>query len=84
MSGKTEFILNLLENEYIHFFTYIVIICPNWSNNQAYLSKSWIFNDPDQVFMVDPEEWFPNSDNQFQEAISYFYEIFGKMDQSQV
>ena len=84
MSGKTEFVLNLLENEYKHFFTYIIIICPNWKSNQAYRSRNWIFNDPYQVFMVDPEEWFPNSNNQFQKAISSFYKILGQMDESQV
>jgi len=84
MSGKTEFILNLLENEYRHFFAYIVIICPNWSNNRAYLSRRWIFNDPDQVFMVDPDEWFPNKDDQLQLAIKVFWEYIGKMNESQV
>ena len=84
MSGKTEFILNLLENEYKDFFTYIVVICPNWSNNRAYLNRSWILNDPDRVFMVDPDEWFPNREDQFQYAIKVFWEIIGKMDESQV
>ena len=84
MSGKTEHVLNLLENEYQGFFTYIVIICPNWTNNSAYLNRTWIFNYPEQVYMIDPEEWFPDKEDQFQLAIKVFWEIFGKMDDSQV
>ena len=84
MSGKTEFVLDLLEKEYLYFFEYIVIICPNWSSNKAYLNRAWVTNNPDQVFMVDPEEWFPKSDDQFQTAIKVFYEVIGKMTDGQV
>ena len=84
MSGKTEHVLNLLENEYRGFFAYIVIICPNWVNNSTYRSRQWIFDNPYQVFMIDPEEWFPNKDDQFQLAIKVFWETIGKMDDSQV
>ena len=34
--------------------------------------------------MMDPEEWFPDKKDQFQLAIQVFWEIFGKMDESQV
>ena len=79
MSGKTEFVLNLLQTEYLNFFAYIIIICPNWTSNRAYTSKSWIFNDPEQVIMVDPDDV-----EGFQTVVSLYYEIFGKMDESQV
>ena len=84
MSGKTEHVLNLLENEYRGFFTYIVIICPNCANNSAYLNRKWLFNYPEQVFMIDPEEWFPDKEDQFQYAIKASWEILGKKDKSQV
>jgi hypothetical protein len=61
-----------------------VIICPNWSNNDAYLNREWIFSDPERIFMVDPEEWLPGRDNQFNTIIELFYENIGKMDDSQV
>jgi hypothetical protein len=84
MSGKTKFVLDLLENEYRHFVTYTVIICPNWSSNKAYLSRKWIFNDPDRVFMVDPEEWCPSKDDRFNVTIEVFHKNIGKMDEGQV
>ena len=52
--GKTEFVLDLLETEYKGFFEYIIVICPTWMHNKAYLNRRWIFTNPEQVFMVDP------------------------------
>ncbi len=36
--GKTEFVLDLLETEYKKFFEYIIIVCPTWMHNKAYLN----------------------------------------------
>ena len=39
--GKTAFVLNLLETEYLKFFEYIIIICPTWFHNKAYIDRPW-------------------------------------------
>ena len=77
--GKSEFVLDLLETAYLGFFEYIVIVCPTWRNNKAYLSRKWIQNE--QIFLVDPLDWFPNSDDPMNDALKTFFEVFGKMSQ---
>ena len=51
-SGKTKWILDLLETEYKHRFEAIVIICPTLFKNKTYLSRRWIYTD-DQVYLCD-------------------------------
>ena len=51
--GKTHLTLNLLENEYINHFDFIVIICPTLSYNSTYKSQGWVWNDPD-VIPIEP------------------------------
>ena len=51
-SGKTKWILDLLETEYKHRFEAIVIICPTLLKNKTYLSRRWIYMD-DQVYLCD-------------------------------
>ena len=40
--GKTEFVLELLEAEYIGVFEHIVIFCPTIQCNKAYKGRPWI------------------------------------------
>ena len=40
--GKTHLALSLLENEYRHYFDFIVIICPNLAHNETYKSRGWV------------------------------------------
>ena len=40
--GKTEFVLDLLENEYYQVFEYIIILCPTIQCNEAYKNRKWI------------------------------------------
>ena len=82
--GKTEFVLNLLETKYKDFFKYIVIICPTWRYNKTYLSRKWLFNDPEHVFLVDPNEFATKSKDPLNETLKAFFEIIGKLDESQV
>jgi len=51
-SGKTHFILDLLENEYRHKFDYIVILCPTYFNNTTY-DRKWIYTDK-KVLILNP------------------------------
>ena len=75
--GKTQFILDLLETEYLNFFTYIVIICPTLERNKTYRRK-WLFND-DGVFLIDPKEF-----GGLDKTLNTFYKVIGKFDDSQV
>jgi len=83
-SGKTEYILDLLQNEYRNFFKYIIIICPTWRYNQAYLKRTWLFNDSEHIFLVDPHELQPKSNDSLNDTLKIFFESHGKLDQSQV
>ena len=40
--GKTEFVLDLLEDEYRQVFTNIIILCPTIQWNKAYKNREWI------------------------------------------
>ena len=51
--GKTHLALNLLENEYINHFNFIVIICPTLRYNSTYKSRGWVWNDPD-IIPIEP------------------------------
>ena len=83
-SGKTEYVLDLLEKDYYGFFKYIIIICPTWRYNKAYLNRKWLFEDPDHIFLVDPSELAPKSDDPLNDTLKVFFENYGKLDDSQV
>ena len=51
-SGKTKWILDLVETEYKYRFEAIVIICPTLLKNKTYQSRRWIYTD-DQVYLCD-------------------------------
>ena len=54
-SGKTEFLLKLLETVYKNYFEFIVILCPTISDNKTYLSRKWIFDDKNVFIVCDIE-----------------------------
>lgn len=66
--GKTEFVLDLLENEYWDFFEHIVILCPTLKYNKAYKSREWVYNDP--------EVWLINPQDRLNDCLKLFFEIF--------
>ena len=66
--GKTIFILDLLERQYRSVFEHIVIICPTFKHNKAYLERSWIGSD-DEVYILDPHD-------RLHDTIRAFYNIF--------
>ena len=47
--GKTHLALNLLKNEYRNHFDFTVIVCPTLGHNETYLSRGWVWNDPDVI-----------------------------------
>ena len=50
-SGKTHFLLDLIEKDYKNKFDYIFIVCPTFHYNKTY-KRRWILNDPDVIPMV--------------------------------
>ena len=83
-SGKTVFALNLLRTEYRNFFKYIIIVCPTWKYNKAYLSQKWLFDNPERVFLIDPKELCSKSDDPLNDTLKLFFETYGKLDESHV
>ena len=55
--GKTQRVLDLIENEYKHHFKNIVILCPTVRWNKTYLERSWIWKD-NYVFVFEPKNLF--------------------------
>lgn len=52
-SGKTEFLMQLLEGPYRNKFEYIVLVCPTFKDNLAY-DKGWLYSDEQVVVVVPP------------------------------
>lgn len=50
-TGKTHFVLNLLEKEYKNKFDYVFIVCPTFQYNKTY-KRPWILNDPDVIPII--------------------------------
>ena len=51
--GKMHLASNLLENEYIKHFDFIVIICPMLKHNETYKSRGWVWNDLDIIIAIE-------------------------------
>jgi len=72
--GKTEFVLDLLENEYKMIFKYIVILCPTIQWNKAYKNRGWIgdVRKPmnKNISIVNP---VVNGIEKLQELLRYFF-----------
>lgn len=83
-SGKSEYALDLLEKEYRNFFKYIIIICPTWRYNKAYLNRKWLFNDSEHIFLINPNELLPKSDDALNDTLKVFFESHGKLDDNHV
>ena len=74
----------MLETKYKDFFKYIINVWPTWRYNQTYLKRTWLFNDPEHVFLVDPKEFVPKSKDPLNDTLKVFFETIGKLDKSQV
>ena len=51
--GKTQKVLDFIEEEYKHHFENIVILCPTLRWNKTYLERSWIWKN-DYIFVFEP------------------------------
>ena len=49
--GKTNYLLNMLEKEYMNHFKFIFLICPTFENNKTY--RSWKY-EVDEDYIVIP------------------------------
>lgn len=82
--GKTEYVLDLLETKYRNFFKYIIIVCPTWRCNKTYLKREWLFQDPEHVFVIDPNELCKKSKDPLNDTLKVFFESIGKLDDNHV
>lgn len=69
-SGKTHFVLDLLENVYSNYFDNIVLFCPTFFHNETY-NRQWIFKDK-KFIVLDPNL----VKTQLNDVIKYCIEIF--------
>ena len=51
--GKTHLALKWLEGEYFNHFDFIIIICPTLAHNETYMSRGWVWTDP-EVILIEP------------------------------
>ena len=54
-SGKTELVLNIVENEYKNHFENIVILCPTLRWNETYKERKFLWSDPN-VYLIEPKD----------------------------
>lgn len=66
-SGKTHFILDLLEKEYKNKFDHILIVCPTFEYNRTY-NRKFIYHDADVIPIVINDKL-----NEVLEALFYRY-----------
>ena len=75
--GKTEFILDLLEEEYSKVFEYIIILCPTIDWNKAYKNRSWIGNvkkpKTKNLIIVNP---IVNEEEKLQDLLRLFFKKY--------
>ena len=57
--GKTFYLLNFIEKNYMNHFDYIIIICPTFSWNKTYENWKYI-NDPDIIIIECQQDYINN------------------------
>ena len=74
--GKTQLVLDLIENEYRNHFDNIIIICSTVRWNKTYLTRRWLWSD-DSVFLIEPRdklfEWISTLTKLFNCSIQHFF-----------
>ena len=51
--GKTHLALDLLEQQYVNHFDFIVVLCTTLQYNKMYRSRKWVWTDPD-IIPIEP------------------------------
>ena len=73
--GKTDLILELIENQYNKHFDYIIIICLTLRENETYHAKEWIKND-DNVWLLGPKNNLYQWIKKMSELLRFFEVLF--------
>lgn len=75
--GKTEFVLDLLEKEYVQVFKYIIILCPTIQWNKAYKNREWIGDvqkpKTKNIIIVNP---IVNEEERLQDLLRMFFKKY--------
>lgn len=66
-SGKSVFVLDLLETVYFKFFERIIIFCTTLKHNKSYKERKWVWDD-ENICLVDPSD-------KLNECLEYFYKL---------
>ena len=53
--GKTQLVLDLIDNKYRNHFDNIIIICSTLRWNKTYLTRRWLWSD-NYVFLIEPHD----------------------------
>jgi len=76
--GKTEYVLDLLEDEYENVFENIIILCPTIEWNKAYKNRTWIGDvkhpEDTKIIIVNPVS--RNGEEKLHETLRYFYKKY--------
>ena len=75
-SGKTEFLLRLLETVYKNHFEFIVILCATFAENKTYLSRKWILDDKNVFIVCEVEEKLNEWIRLFKNALKGYQTLF--------
>ena len=70
--GKTKFVLDLLQTEYLNYFENIVIFCTTIKYNKTYHGRSYVWKD-DSIYLVNPGE-------KLNEWLKFYYDLMQGMD----
>ena len=77
-SGKSIFVLDLLEKEYQGVFENIIILCPTVEWNKAYKTRSWIgdVHRPKDKSIIIVNPVMRDGTERLQELLRYFFDKF--------
>lgn len=69
--GKTYYVLDLLEQDFLKTFDYIVIFCPSIEMNKTYQHRKWVDNDP-YIYVYPPDKTKMDLNSALEDAMNVF------------
>ena len=69
--GKTYYVLDLLEHDFVQKFDYIVIFCPSIDMNKTYKNRTWVKRDK-HIYVYPPEKTKLDLNSALEDAINVF------------
>ena len=69
--GKTYYVLDLLEHDFMKTFDYIVIFCPSIEMNKTYKDRKWVEHDK-YIYVYPPDKTKMDLNSALEDAINTF------------